>query len=928
MTLPRATARLQFNSDFTLADALDVVDYYADLGISHIYASPLMAARKGSTHGYDIVDPTRVNPELGGEPALRELVARLRGRGMGLLLDIVPNHMGVGGPENPWWLHVLEWGRRSTYAHWFDIDWNAADPALTGKILLPFLGAPYGEALSSGQIVLRFDETGGAFWFSHYSQRFPLAPSSYAEVLAADPALRQMAAGRLDVAAVQDAADQQAAQRQQDAACALLRELWQRPEGQAALERALARFSAASPEGAQRLHGLLERQHYRLTWWRNAAEEINWRRFFEVSELAGIRVELDDVFEATHACILRLYAEGLIDGVRVDHVDGLARPAHYCRKLRERLESLTGQRPPDAPGGPPYIIIEKILSGDETVRTGWKVHGTTGYEFMDQVSSLLHDPDGAAPLQHLWVEISGDARDFDAHVQATRRQLLAENFVGETEALVRALHAVARSELATRDIAAPAIRRVLTELLATFPAYRTYVDDDGRDDEDRALLQTALDDARARVRAADQPLLELLARWLGGETPSSIADPAARALRAAAITRFQQLTPPLAAKSVEDTAFYRYGRLLSRNEVGGDPGRFSLSVEGFHRANLQRRRDFPHTLLATATHDHKRGEDVRARLAVLSELPQAWADSVRGWISRHQPLRIDLGDGQFAPSTPDQAMLYQMIVGAWPLDLAPEDQAGLTAYAERVAAWQEKAGREAKRQTSWVTPNAAYENGCRAFLMSLLDSGRCAPFIRDLRTWVDRLALPGACNSLTQTVLRLTSPGVPDLYQGAEFWDLSLVDPDNRRLVDYDARRAALAASESQQDFDSMLWQKSQIKQPLIQRVLRLRAADPALFGEGDYLPLAVRGPQARHVAAFLRRHQGRALLVAALRLPARGPQPGAGNWGDTVLVLPQAVAEWRDALSDRVLRPDGDGGTLPLALLLGERPVAVLAAG
>ena len=928
MTLPRATARLQFNSGFTLADALGVVDYYADLGISHIYASPLLAARKGSTHGYDIVDPTRVNPELGGEPALKALVARLRERGMGLLLDIVPNHMGVGGPENPWWLHVLEWGRQSTYAHWFDIDWNAADPALTGKILLPFLGAPYGEALSNGQVALRFDESTGAFWFSHYSQRFPLAPSTYAEVLAADPALRRMAAGRLDVAGVQDAADQQAAQRQHDAACAFLRELWQRPEGRVALENALAQFSAASPEGVQRLHALLERQHYRLTWWRNAAEEINWRRFFEVSELAGIRVELDDVFEATHACILRLYAEGMIDGVRVDHVDGLARPAQYCRKLRERLESLASQRPPGAPGGPPYIIIEKILSGDETVRTGWKVHGTTGYEFMDQVSGLLHDPDGADPLQHLWSEISGDARDFDAHVQAARRQLLAENFVGETEALVRALHAVARSDLATRDIAAPAIRRVLIELLATFPAYRTYVDDDGREEADKALLQTALDDARARVRTADQPLLELLARWLGGETPSSIADPAVRALRAAAITRFQQLTPPLAAKSVEDTAFYRYGRLLSRNEVGGDPGRFALSVEGFHRANLQRRRDFPHTLLATATHDHKRGEDVRARLAVLSELPQAWAESVRKWMAEHQPLRVDLGGGQFAPSAPDQAMLYQMIVGAWPLELAPEDHDGLKAYAERVATWQEKAWREAKRQTSWVTPNAAYEDGCRAFLMKLMDGGQCAPFIRDLRTWVDRLALPGVCNSLTQTVLRLTSPGVPDLYQGAEFWDLSLVDPDNRRLVNYGARRAALAASESQQDFDRMLWQKSQIKQPLIQRVLKLRAAQPALFDEGDYVPLQVRGSQAGHVVAFLRRRQDRMLLVAALRLPARGPQPGAGNWGDTVLVLPQAVAEWRDALSDRVLRPDGDGGTLPLALLLGERPVAVLAAG
>lgn len=923
MSIPRATARLQFNSDFTLSDALDVVDYYADMGVSHIYASPLLGARKGSTHGYDIVDPTRVNPELGGEPALKALVARLRQRGMGILLDIVPNHMGVGGPENPWWLDVLEWGRQSAYAHWFDINWNAADPALTGKILLPFLGAPYGEALEQGQIALRFDEATGGLWFSHHNERFPLAPSTYAQVLTAEPALRAMTA-TLEAGTETDA---EAAHRSHKTACAALRELSQNPDGRAALEQALACFSATSAESRQRLHALLEQQHYRLTWWRNAAEEINWRRFFEVSELAGVRVEADDVFDATHACIFRLYAEGVIDGVRVDHVDGLALPAQYCRKLRERLQALTSQRPADVPGGEPYIVIEKILTGDETVRTGWQVHGTTGYEFMDQVSALLHDPAGAEPLQHLWFEVSGDSRSFDAHVQAARRQLLAENFVGEIDSLVRSLHKVARSELATRDVAAAPIRRVLVELLVAFPAYRTYVHVDGREPEDQALLARALDEARPRVRTADQPVMALLARWLGGETPSDVADPAARAQRLDAITRFQQLTPPLAAKSVEDTAFYRYGRLLSRNEVGGDPGRFALPVDAFHQANLQRMQDFPHTLLATATHDHKRGEDVRARLAVLSELPQAWAESLRKWMTAHQPLRVDLGDGQFAPSAPDQAMLYQMIVGAWPLDLAPEDREGLKTYAGRVAVWQEKAWREAKRQTSWVTPNAAYEEGCRTFLMHLMDNEHCASFIADLRTWVDRLALPGMCNSLAQTVLRLASPGVPDLYQGADFWDLSLVDPDNRRLVNYDARRAALAASQQQPDFDPMLWQSMQVKQPLIQRVLKLRAADPALFEHGDYVPLQARGAQADHVVAFLRQHQGRTLLVAALRLPASGPQPGSDGWGDTVLVLPQAVREWRDVLSAEH-GVQGDGDALPLAPLLGERPVAVLMAG
>jgi (1->4)-alpha-D-glucan 1-alpha-D-glucosylmutase len=912
-SIPRATVRLQFNSGFTLADAIDKVDYFADLGISHIYASPLLTARRGSTHGYDIVDPTRVSDELGGEPALRALVAKLRARGMGLIMDIVPNHMGVGTPENRWWQDVLEWGRDSDHAHWFDIDWNSADPALAGKLLQPFLGEPYGEALRTGKLALAYDEASGELYVGYYDNRYPLSPQTYAEVLAMDAVLRDPA----DAAAAEKADDKQ----RHEATKAFLKSFARDDEGRAALTRAIAAFDANTEQGAARLHALLERQHYRLAWWRNAAEEINWRRFFEVSDLAGIRVEKDEVFEATHGCILRLYAEGLVDGLRLDHVDGLAHPGAYCRKLRARLQSLEAARPADAPHGPAYIIVEKILSGDETLRTDWQVDGTTGYEFMNQVGALLHDPEGEAPLLALWSEATGDALSFDQQVRSARRQLLAENFVGEFEALVRALRSVARSELATRDIAASAIRRVLTEILAAFPAYRSYVHEAGRDEHDRALLQAALDEARAHVRPADAPVLDALAAWLGGEAPAELGDEAARTLRLGAIRRFQQLTPPLAAKAVEDTTFYRYGPLLSRNEVGADPGRFALAPAAFHRACQQRRRDFPHSLLATATHDHKRGEDVRARLAALSELPHAWAASVRKWMHAHRPLRATLADGRVGPTPADELMLYQTLLGAWPLELSPQDADGVKAYAERIMQWQEKALREAKRVSSWVLPDTDYEQACRDFLTALFDS---AGFLGELKQWVDRLALPTACNSLAQTMLRLASPGVPDLYQGTEFWDFSLVDPDNRRPVDYAARAAALKAADAQRNFDGMLWQRGQLKQTLIARMLALRAQQPQLFAQGDYLPLAINGPQAAHALAFLRRHEGQTLLVAVLRLPARGPLPDDDGqaWAGTELVLPQPLARWRDVLS-----PDApvsaSGERIALASLLGQRPVA-----
>jgi (1->4)-alpha-D-glucan 1-alpha-D-glucosylmutase len=928
---PRATARLQLHRDFTFDDAARVVPYYAALDASHIYASPILTARQGSTHGYDIVDPTRINPELGGEDGLRRLVARIREAGMGLILDIVPNHMGVG-PENPWWQHVLEWGQDSPYARWFDIDWQPNDETLHGKVMAPFLGKPYGDALAAGEIALQFDEHRGRLFVGYYSHRFPIAPADYAEVLRA--AGSELLAPVIDAFEKDRTEEVTITQLSADIGFGLLREIGQTPEGLADIKSALEGFSASMPHGLEVLHALLERQHYRLAWWRCAADGINWRRFFEVTDLAGVRVEQNDVFEATHAMIFRLYTEGLIDGVRIDHVDGLADPGAYCRKLRQRLQALAMQRPPELPHAPAYIIVEKILAADEQLRIDWGLDGTTGYEFMDQVGALLHDPAGEAPLTALWCDLTGEPGDFHAEVRQARRQLLTNNLSGEFEAAARALHAVARTDLRTRDFSLGAIRRVFAELLVVFPVYRTYADSNGRDELDQQVIDRALEQARQNVDRTEGPLLDTVARWLGGDAPRDAASPRVRNLHQRAITRFQQLTPPLAAKSVEDTAFYRYGRLLSRNEVGSDPGQFSLSVADFHAACASRAEHFPNNMLTTATHDHKRGEDVRARIAAISELPDEWEQAVRGWIDLNTPLRSEIAEEDGtpacdAPKPADELMLYQMLVGAWPIGLDASDRDGVAQFAERIEKWQTKALREAKQVSDWVMPNEEYEAGCQRFLHATLDVRPDNRFLQELMQWVARLTPAGVVNSLTQTVLRMSTPGLPDLYQGTEFWDFSLVDPDNRRPVDFTSREQALAdAAPYLNHLEG--WQGGWIKQHVIHRTLALRAQHPGLFARGEYLPLALAGPMAAHAIAFLRRYQDRAVIVIAALFPSRllasdgSPTIPATNWGDTVVVLPQELqAAWIDIYTGKHV--EAQSGRLQVGNALSLLPVAIL---
>lgn len=929
-SVPAATARLQLHKDFTFAHAIDVLPYYAALGVSHIYSSPILTARSGSTHGYDIVDPTHINAELGGEEGLRRLVAAIRQAGMGLILDIVPNHMGIGA-ENPWWQHVLEWGEASPYARWFDIDWHPADEALDGKVMAPFLGQPYGDALAAGEIRLEYNPARGKFFVAYYTHCFPISPPDYLPILHAADSPRLAAV----VTAFDAGRDEQGALPQQnvEAGIGLLRELGSSDEGLADIQAAITAFSPDTPAGRDALHLLLERQHYRLAWWRCAADGINWRRFFEVTDLVGVRVEQDDVFEATHAMIFRLYTEGLIDGVRVDHVDGLADPGAYCRKLRNRLRALASQRPAHLPPAPAYIIAEKILAHEESLRLDWEIDGTSGYDFMDRVGALLHDPAGEAALSAMWAQRSGRELDFPGEVRMARRQLLANNLSGEFESAARALHAVAHTDLRTRDFSLGAIRRVYAELLVHFPVYRTYVDGNGGNDLDRQVIERTLEYARHSVERTEIPLLEVVARWLAGDPPRDAGNPRVQSLIQRAITRFQQLTPPLAAKSVEDTAFYRYGRLLSRNEVGSDPCQFSIGVDQFHEANVQRAAQFPNSLLATATHDHKRGEDLRARLAVLSECPAEWDAAVAEWMLINAACRRSVpGDSgappAVAPQPADELMLYQMLAGAWPVGLQASDRKGVRQFAERLERWQTKALREAKQVSDWVLPNEDYETACREFLFAILDDSAQRPFLKQLAAIVARITPAGIANSLMQAVLRMTSPGIPDLYQGTDLWDFSLVDPDNRRAVDHDLRAALLEQGDA--PVTSMAgWESGWIKQQIIRRTLQLRARDPELFSRGSYQPLRIDGPGAGHVIGFARSLHDRTILVFATHLaaPLIGSShvplvPGAAWQGTAAALAGLAHGSWQDIYTGNVIHATG---TLAIGTALATLPVAVL---
>ena len=950
--VPRATYRVQLHREFGFVDATALVPYLAQLGISHLYCSPFLRARAGSRHGYDIVDHNALNPEIGTRAELDALVETLHGHGMGLLMDVVPNHMGVLGGDNAWWLDVLEDGQASSYAEFFDIDWRSADPVLAGRVLLPILGEQYGVVLERGELRLEFEPAFGRFTLVYFEHRLPIDPLAYARLLR--PALKALrgqatAGGTAALERLADAFEHLPhhasaggalrARRRRDQTI-LKAQLAQQAQQQPALAQAIADVvTAINGRAGERasfdaLDALLEAQAYRLAHWRVAADEINYRRFFDINELAALRMERAEVFEATHRLVLALAAEGAVDGLRIDHPDGLADPAGYFERLQQRYAELAGV-PPQA--RPLYVVTEKITAAHEQLPQEWAVHGTTGYRFANVVNALMVDTEAKTRLDRAWrVFVRGEAADFDELSWLCRRLVMAGPLSGELTVLATALLRLAREDRRTRDFTLNSLRRALADVVASFPVYRTYVID-RPSAQDRRFIDWAIGRARRRSLAADASVFDFLRRVLLGRPLAGAPSGLAERYRGFA-RRLQQYTAPVAAKGIEDTALYRHQRLISLNDVGSDPDMFGLSVAAFHAASRDRSLHWPHTLLATSTHDAKRSEDVRARIDAISEMPAAWRLTTRRWSRLNRRHRRTV-NGVPAPTRNDEYLLYQTLVGSLPAGAL--DDAALADYAGRVDAAMLKSAREAKTVTSWISPNAAYEAALSAFVRESLARREANLFLDDLQATVKLLAGYGALNGIAMAAIKCLSPGVPDLYQGHETIELSLVDPDNRRPVDYARRRALLAEAQALAAqpgrgaaLHSLLEQAAdgRAKFWTVWRALQLRREREAMLARAEYLPLEARGERAHHVVAFARRDGAQCVIVVATRLFASlglraGELPIGTVWGDTVIELPAGALPAGTRLVD-VLSGEAhvvDAAGMPLAALLRHLPVAVL---
>jgi (1->4)-alpha-D-glucan 1-alpha-D-glucosylmutase len=856
--IPIATYRLQLTAGFDFDAAVSIVPYLKALGISHLYASPFMKARKGSSHGYDIVDHTKLNPELGGEAGFERLSRALQAHDLGLILDFVPNHVGVHFADNPWWLDVLEWGPASPHAASFDIDWDILPYRARAGVLLPIIGSSYGEALEKGEIELRYDTGEGSFSAWYFEHRLPIAPERYSEILrnlVRETGTEDTAAGKRILAL---ASRHKALRRpNRKEAPGFKTELKDIAGAADIIARGLNAYRAAPDRPAQilALHHLLERQHYRLGHWRLASSDINYRRFFDVNTLAGLRVEDAGTFEAIHSLVKKLIADGALQGLRLDHIDGLRDPAQYFGRLRRLIRDAQGT---DA--RPFYMVIEKILGEQETLHTFSGVHGTTGYEWLNVITQLLVEGQGLDPLDEIWRQISNMPPKLEPVLKAAKRRVLETLLTSEFTVLSRLLARIAGGHYSTRDYSADSLRQALELYILHFPVYRTYLTQAGPTPHDRALIAETIEKARADWFAADEGIFDFLRDALTMDLirPGGPAHSAARVRRFA--LKVQQFTGPVMAKSLEDTSFYRYHRLLALNEVGGDPSARALAVDAFHDSMKLRAKEWPHGMTATATHDTKRGEDARARLIVLAEIPGEWTSAVARWKILNAPHLVIDGELR-APSATFEYMLYQALLGAWPSD--GHDDSLL----ERMQAYALKAAREGKQETSWLNPNAAYEAGLKTFIARILDRSVSAEFLHSLETLARRVALLGALNSLSQITLKATMPGVPDFYQGTEFWDLSLVDPDNRRPVDF-AKRAAVLASVETPDWEHLVqhWSDGQVKLAWTRHLLKLRGELAALFAHGDYQPLQVTGPHRDHVIAFARRRGRDAAVIAVAK--------------------------------------------------------------
>jgi (1->4)-alpha-D-glucan 1-alpha-D-glucosylmutase len=954
-TAPLATYRLQLHHQFTFADATRLVPYLSALGISHVYCSPYLRARAGSEHGYDIVDHQALNPELGTSADYERFSAELARHGMGQLFDMVPNHMGIMGGDNAWWLDVLENGEASVYAGYFDIDWNPIDPDLRGKVLVPVLGDHYGRALEKHELELAFQAPTGAFFVRYYEHRMPIDPREYAPILdralnLAGDALAGAAGAELASLSAsfrklpsRDSADPDAiAERHRDKELhkgRLARLVGDHPGVASAIRLATAHFNtgAEGQTSVADLDALLEAQPYRLVYWRAAADEINYRRFFDINALAALRMEQPGAFEATHHLALELAATGKVDGLRIDHPDGLADPAAYFERVQSRYAELTGQDSRNI-RLPLYMTVEKIEATHERLPTDWRVQGTTGYRFASLVQGLFIDAVAMPRIDRTWRAFVGEeAMDFADAAYRGKREIMRTALSAELAVLANRLLRIARADRRTRDLTLSSLRNALAEIAASFPVYRTYVAQTVSV-QDRRYIDWAVSVARKRSRTADASVFDFVRNVLLVEPPEGAPHDAEGTYRSFAM-RFQQFTAPVTAKGVEDTSFYLFNRLISLNDVGGDPDKFGTTVKAFHRANEERLLAWPDTMLAGSTHDNKRASDVRARINVISEMPAMWRLQVRRW-SRVNRSRKRVVADKTAPSRNDEYLLYQTLVGSFPVDAMDTD--GSAAYRERIVRYMIKAAREAKVNTSWIAVNDEYESALRDFVSAILDDSSTNPFVGDLKASNTAFAWFGALNSIARVALHFTVPGVPDIYQGDEIMDLSLVDPDNRRPVDYRLRSEMLRSLEAglpadaatrTQQVQSMLARPhdGRLKLWVTWQALRLRKTQPELLARGDYVPISVSGDRAAHVVAFARRLGNQLIVVASGRLFAQldltvgEPPTGARAWTDAALdvsFLPSGT-RLKDVLTGEVYAPSE--GRLSVASVFAQLPVALI---
>jgi len=899
---------LQFNRQFTFAQAREIVPYLHALGVSDAYASPYFQARAESLHGYEITDHNKLNATIGSREEYDAWVAELHAHQMGQVLDFVPNHMGIAEPLNQWWMDVLENGPSSMYAPYFDIDWHPLKSDLHDKVLLPILSDQYGRVLERGELRVRFEE--GAFYLSYYDRKLPIAPGTYRYIL--NIALQNLAEykGQDFYAELQSIVtaleylprhtetdprriaervrEKEIVKRRLERRCA------EAPEVQQAIENALRQINGEPGDARSfdALDELLNAQSYRLAFWRVAAEEINYRRFFDVNDLAAIRMELPEVFDEAHKFLLDLVRVGAVTGLRIDHPDGLYLPQEYFEKLQQRCAEALGMALPQD-GRAVYMIVEKILTAVETLRKDWPVHGTTGYDFANQVTQLLVDSSAETEITKTFHRFLGHSLHFGHLAYAKKLLVMRLALANDVNVLGNMVDRLSEQNRWYRDFTLEALARAVRETIACFPVYRTYLAP-GRpvNDQDRQVVERAVAAAKRRNPAIEESVFNFLRDILLFRFPENLDDDA-RAAHTHFVLKFQQATGPIMAKGLEDTVFYIYNRLAALNEVGGEPQQFGIGLDAFHERNLDRQRNWPATLLATSTHDTKRSEDVRARMVAISELPQLWRRSIQRWRLLNRKWKRTIDEAQ-APDPNEEYLLYQTLLGTWPVNTHSQaEQTASAEYVARIQAYMAKALNEAKLNTSWIRPNEDWLGAMRDFVAKILETSSKNKFLPNFFPVVEEIARLGAINSLTQTLLRLTSPGVPDIYQGNEIWDFSLVDPDNRRPVDYRHRREMLATiGKAKPEELLQSWPDGRIKMFLTQRVLQFRREHADLFQSGNYLPLKASGNLADCCVSFARQWHDEWIVVIAPRLSSRiGFPPVGERWRDTVVDLPESIS-------------------------------------